>query len=239
MSRVYGNVREWIADCRKSMEADDDNLILFIGEPGRGKSTLQFQVLSAIDPSFDVRRVAFTIPDFIKLSKRAPKRVAIAGDEIRASGRKAMYGDNIALNDRLEECRAKNHSMGLCYPYEDRLDRAILDERVRFKAEIPERGHFILTERQVIKRHMHGGAVKRRVVWVERGRFRFGENVGPKWREYLQAKDDRTNMMAQDDTAPEPEIVKPSSSSEDWAGLRAYWQSAAQNADRSPSGPSI
>jgi hypothetical protein len=231
MSRVYGNVREWIADCRRAMEEDDDNLILFIGDPGRGKSTLQFQVLSAIDPTFDVRRVAFTIPDFIKLSKRAPKRVAIAGDEIRASGRKAMYGDNIALNDRLEECRAKNHTMGLCYPYEDRLDRAILDDRVRFKAKIPPRpsprGHFTLTERLVIEGHTRGGAVKRRVVWVERGRFRFGENVGPKWKEYLQAKDDRTNAAAQDDTEPEAEIV--TSSSEDWDGVRRLFAAARKN----------
>ena len=245
MSSVYGDIREWVRDCRRNVEKDQDNLILYVGEPGQGKSTVMFQHLTAIDPRFDVARVAFSIKDFIELSRRSTKGVAIAADEILASSRKAMWGDNVRLNDRLQVCRGKNHTMGVCFPYETRLDPEIVNERVRFKVKIPTWNtpgftgvpKYRIEERHVYERRSRDGQAKPVVRWVFRGEFTFNENKGPKWQAYRAAKDAHMDAPGEEELL-EAERPDPMSS-HDWEGLRGYLRLARENADRSAAGSSV
>lgn len=240
VSKTYSSPREWAKECRLNMERDDDNLVLFTGKPGAGKSTVMFQLLRAVDPSFDVRRVAFTIKDFLRLSRMAPKGVCIAADEALAAARKAMYRDNIDLVDRLQVCRGKNHTMGMCFPYARRLDEAIMEDRVRFRIDIPQKGafYYVIWERQDTLTRGKKGAMVEGVSWVERGKFAFEMNAGALWKEYRDAKD--AHMDAQG--AEESEAVKPdadAASGEDWGAVADFLSSARVNANRAAAGSAV
>lgn len=196
MADEFSSVADWAAECVAATKRDDDCLVLVTGEPGSGKSTLAFQLLVACDPAFSVERCAFTISDFIRLTK-VHRGAALLGDEIRAGKRKAMWGDVLDLNDRLDECRAQNNVMVLNYPYESELDSRILRLRVRFKAKIvsktPGRRLAQVFERHATEYQDADGSVKVRVRWAPRGAIRFYENAGPVWAAYRAAKRERTN----------------------------------------------
>lgn len=190
----FVRIEKWLDVCRGLMQNDWDNVILFTGEVGMGKSTVMYQVLSALDASFNTDRCHFTIGDFLSHTPRStPRFGASALDEAHISGRKAMHGEMQRLNDYLQVCRGLNHHIGLCFHQENRVDKPIM-ERVRWNVHIPTRG--VMQLRVLKKRRLRPGESPWRVVDA----WRFDENKGAEWRRYMAKK--KAHMMK---LAGEPE----------------------------------
>jgi hypothetical protein len=188
MGARFRTVHEWLADCRSTVRRDLDNLILFTGAEGSGKSTVAVQVMRALDGSFGVERIHFGIRAFLGGAPGTPQFGAVLGDEMLVNKRKAMYGDTLELLDFLQICRGLNLHMGICFPHESLLDTAILNTRVRWKVHVAKRGSMVVSERRSRTFRAKGGVERTVHVWVERGRWRFGENTGPMWEAYLAKK---------------------------------------------------
>ena len=238
MAWQFESPKEIVKDCQQELASDQDAMLLFTGEPGAGKSTVAFQFLINIDPSFSAKRIAFTIRDWVALDKRTPRGKANHCDEALVSARKAMYGDNLALIDRLQVNRGMNHASGFCFPYAKRVDEPILD-RVRYRIDIPQKGlrYYVVWQREATSTRGRGGMMVEEFRWVERGRFTFGANSGPQWREYLDAKE--AHMAAQGEDEEEEEGPPRDPLGDGWGDARDILSAARQNADRAPSGPSV
>jgi hypothetical protein len=174
---TYDGLRLFADDIRRVLHDDDDMVLLFTGEPGRGKSTFGTQLLRMVDPTFGVDRIHFTIQDFMHAAPRTPKHAGILADEFLASRRKAMRGEMIDLNDFFQVCRQFNLCIGLCFPSEHRMDLPILEDRVKFKIECPRRGLAILKQR-IVRDVLYRGRARRIVTWERRGKWTFGPNRG-------------------------------------------------------------
>lgn len=188
---------EWVADCRALVRSDDDNLILFSGDTGAGKSTALLQIMRLLDPEgFGVERIHFKIKEFMEAADNTPKYGSLVCDEFLASRRKAMWTDIVELNDFFQWCRYLNLQMAICFPQMHRMDTPISEDRVKWRVHVKKtmrlkggkRGRgFILSER-VVKEYQIKGKEVREVYWIERGRWGFAANVGPLWDAYLAKK---------------------------------------------------
>lgn len=191
-SRDPSSLVEWITQARALPKQDLDDVILFEGDEGVGKSTLAFQIARAIDPGFNVDRVYFDIEPFMEAAKRLPPGSFILADEILAGNRHAMWGENVAFLDFLQMCRAQNLHLGLCFPHAEILDKPILDLRVRYRVNVPSRGVAWLHSRKVY----YAGDGERVTSWKPHFRWRFGPNAGPLWEAYKAIKSDRIRRAA-------------------------------------------
>lgn len=184
MVRYFKNVGEWLSECRSIVRQDLDNVILFTGAEGSGKSTLMYQVMKALDPNFSLDQIGFSVKDYIRIAKQSPKFAAVASDEFLVNRRKAMRRDTVDLLDFLQECRGLNLHHALCFPHVDLLDRAILDYRVRWHVYIPKRGLFQVKER--VKWYKPGGVEE--YSWRVVGAWNYRPNSGAEWQAYQDAK---------------------------------------------------
>lgn len=191
----YDDIEVWLSDCRKLVENDWDNGMLFTGPVGSGKSTFLVQVLRQLDPALDVERIHFTIPDALNQAPQTPRYGAWALDEAHVSGRKAMHGEMQRLNDYNQVSRGLNHHWGLCFHQDKRVDKPIM-ERVRWNLHIPRRG--IVQLRVLKKNYLQQPQQPWRVVAA----WRFRENSGPLWRRYLKKKHDHMLRMSRTTTSP-------------------------------------
>lgn len=189
MTWKFEDVGEWIEDMRATVRRDLDNLLLFTGPEGQGKSTVAFQVMRALDPSFGVDRAVFGIADFLATAPTVPRYHAVLADELEANNRRGMSQLSVDLLMFLKDCRGLNLHMGLCYPHEALFEGAILNHRVRWKVHVPRRGLFVVSERTERKYRKKSGEEVSTFVWVERGRWAFEENRGRLWGEYREKKD--------------------------------------------------
>lgn len=213
MKRDPKSLSEWIATCQELPRQDLDDVILFEGDEGVGKSTLAFQIARAIDPGFNVDRVHFDIEPFMEAAKRLPPGSFILADELLANSRHAMWGENVAFLDFLQMCRAQNLHLGLCFPHAEILDKPILDLRVRYRINIPSRGVAWLHVRKVY----YGAEGERITSWKPLFRWRFGPNKGPLWDAYRDIKADRIRRAA----LPESEREEQEASREEQAAMNA------------------
>ena len=200
---TFEGLRLFVDDIRRVLRDDDDMVLLFTGEPGRGKSTFGTQILRMVDPAFNVERIHFTIQDFMHAAPYTPKHGSILADEFLASRRKAMRGEMIDLNDFFQVCRQFNLCIGLCFPSDHRMDLPILEDRVKFKIECPRRGLAILKQR-IVRDVVFRGKARRIVSWERRGKWKFSPNVGS-FQDAYKAKKDRhfTNRGIAMDAQPE------------------------------------
>lgn len=182
--RVIKEVGEWVRECQTLVRKDLDNVVLFTGPEGVGKSTLMYQVMKNLDPTFSLSRIGFDIPSFISAARKAPKYSAVASDEFLANRRKAMHRGTVDLLDFLQECRGLNLHLAICFPHVDLLDRAIMDYRVRWHIHIPVRGVFHLSEAHNF--YQPGGVTSK--AWRVIGKWRFNPLQGPEWDLYKDAK---------------------------------------------------
>jgi ABC-type dipeptide/oligopeptide/nickel transport system ATPase component len=184
MARRYATIHEWLNECRRTVQKDLDNIILFSGEEGSGKSTIMYQIMKALDPTFGVYRIGFTIEDYINNAKRLEKGQAVSCDELLAHRRKSMHGSTLELLEFLQVCRGLNLHHALCFPHETMLDRAIMDFRVRHWLHVPKRG--VLHIKEKFTYFLPGGEETKG--WRIAAIFHFRENKGPEWEAYLEAK---------------------------------------------------
>lgn len=199
----YQRIEDWIAECRQTVRNDYDNLILFTGPEGVGKSTIQFQVLRALDPNFNVDNLAFTVEDFISMAMDAPKFSAVGADEALLNHRKAMHGPTIQLLDFLQICRGLNLHLGICFPHEAMLDGAVKNFRVRWNIHVPARGKMLL-------RYRTNRTVRTRTEtilvhdWAVMGAWNTKPNSGPEWEAYKERKEEHMRGMVDVMTTEKP-----------------------------------
>lgn len=171
------------------MERDLDNVVLFDGDPGNGKSTLMLQVAKLLDPTFSIDRIHFTIEDFLESARSAQPYQCVAADELLMNRRRSMTGGNMDVVDFLQVCRALNLHLLICFPHAGMLDRAILDRRVRYRIHVPEQGRALLSERHFQTLRDVSGREEYLVTWHRVGPpWKFSRNSGPFWEDYLAKK---------------------------------------------------
>lgn len=186
----FKNLRAWIDHVQLLLRKKDlDNVVVFAGDPGNGKSTFMIQVAKALDDEFSLDRIHYSSKSLINDAKSLAKYRCVAGDEILISRRHAMTAENKEFYDFLQVCRALNLHILLCFPHAAMMDRAILDRRVRFKIEVPEQGIAIIYERHFRSIRDSAGREDYAVVWEQvTPPLRFEKNSGVFWEEYLAKK---------------------------------------------------
>lgn len=185
-------IENYIRYCQRLIQEDWDNLMLFTGPEGSGKTTWATQVLTALDPGGfpgpapGVERIQFTHDGFLKIAAAAPRGAAMLWDEGRLHKRRAMHGTTLDVLDHLQDCRALNHHMGICFPHERQLDSAVKDHRVRHRWHVPRRGLAVLYERHEARLRRGDSSF----YWRATGdAFNFKANRGPKWAAYNARKE--------------------------------------------------
>jgi energy-coupling factor transporter ATP-binding protein EcfA2 len=199
MGLKYGKVSEWLADCRATMEVDEDCFILFTGHPGRGKSTLMRHVLRALDPTYNLERTHFKLRDFIWHSPDYGAGTAHGLDEFDLDNRSGMTRKTKVTLKYFRESRGLNHYVGICFPFLEQIEGAVADERIRYRVDVGKKGEvkgfFTVMEMQEFT--VHRPRAKPRVIrkWVTVSkRFPFPKWEGPEWEAYKAKK--RANLQA-------------------------------------------
>lgn len=181
---------DWLRFCRTLPQDGWDNVMLFTGPEGVGKSTIAWRVLRELDPTFSAARVHFGARAFLANAASTPRGGAVLADEIELNKRRGMHGTTLDLMDFLKDCRALNLHIGFCFPHESLFDEGILNTRVRWKIHIPARGRMVLSERVTREVSNREGGTDQIHRWVERGKWQgIAPNQGPLWSEYVQKKE--------------------------------------------------
>lgn len=202
----FQSLSAWIKYCDYLLRTRDlDNIVLLTGDPGNGKSTLAYQLGVAFDPSFSEERMHFTIEELIRDAKAREKYQAVAADELLMNRRHAMRKETKELLDFLQICRGLNLTMLLCFPHVARLDRAVLDDRVRWRIHIEKQGVATLLENVKHTTTDYTGHEIQVAEWKPSLVFSFGRNEGPRWERYLAKKiaKARERDIAQAENEPE------------------------------------
>lgn len=145
---MYASVSDWVSKERRRVSAGDwDNVMLFSGVEGSGKSTWMRTIMKALDEGFNVDRIHFVLDQFLDSAPSTPRYGGVALDEARLNKRRAMHGGTIQMLDFLQDCRGLNLHIALCFPHESLLDAAVKDHRVRWNWHVTERGTVLLRHR--------------------------------------------------------------------------------------------
>lgn len=183
--KKWNTIHDFIKEQRALVTRDWDNLILFTGQERSGKSTVMFQVMKALDEDFDVSHCHYLLPEFLADARGIGKYRSVVWDEADLDSRDAMTADTKETLKFLRECGGLNLHIGLCFPHESQLDKAIKNNRVRWNIHILQRGLFVIRKRVSFKRR--GTTVWD---WKDIQQFRFQANKGPLWDAYKQKKQD-------------------------------------------------
>jgi len=125
---------DWLDLLRRRVAKDKNNLAVFIGETGSGKSWAALDAARKMDPLFSIHHVHFTIPDFLKdvqdiiRARKAGKphcRTLILDEAaVGFNARKAMHGTNIDFADLLAIFRYLNLTVFFTFPTMESFDVA-------------------------------------------------------------------------------------------------------------------
>lgn len=149
MKLEFQSYTPWFEECRRitSAESDYDDIHVFTGEEGVGKSKLMRAVFPNLDPTFDVSRIHFTQDDFLNQLGTLSPGQAIVLDEFRGHKRMAMHGDRLEMLDTLKEIRGLRLHVGIGFPHVTQLEGDILYQRIRWWNHIPRRGELLVHRR--------------------------------------------------------------------------------------------
>lgn len=187
--------KAYIRHCKGLIKEDWDDVHLFTGPEGVGKTTWAFQVMRALDADFGLHAVHFHHQRYLDYCKDAPPDSGALWDEGRLNKRRAMHGSTLDVLDFLQDCRALNLHLGICFPHEALLDNAVKDHRVRWRHHVVRRG----LSKLMVREERRGRSGKPYWVWVETGDiFAFKENRGSMWAAYKRLKDDHMRRRDKD-----------------------------------------
>lgn len=195
MGQKFAHPAQWISHVNRTLrEKDLDNVVVFDGEPGNGKSTVALQLAYALDPTFTNDRIHFDSPTdgiqgFLQHARSLPPYSAILADEIRLHRRHSANKDVKDFIDFLQICRGLNLHILMCFPHAGMMDRGVLDRRVRYKVTVPQQGLATLSERVFRTLYDRSGQEIYSVQWNECCTpWKFERNSGPIWDDYLVRK---------------------------------------------------
>ncbi len=125
---------DWLELLRRRVRKDKNNLCVFIGETGSGKSWAALDAARKMDPRFSIDHVHFTIPAFLEdiqaiieaRENGTPHCRTLILDEaaVGFNARKAMYKDNIDFADLLAIFRYLNLTVFFTFPTMESFDVA-------------------------------------------------------------------------------------------------------------------
>lgn len=124
-----------VEDMHSNIEQHFDNLVVFCGDEGTGKSNGAYYLCKRFDPDFDLSKsYAYTWDDFIaKLTDGEPQKVYWLDEAINlASGRDWMKEANKMLIRVLQTMRSKGMTLVMCVPVLKNLDVYIREHRTRY-----------------------------------------------------------------------------------------------------------
>lgn len=117
---------------------DEDCVIAVDGAEGSGKSTLALQIGKYVDPTLNLKRVAFTAEEFRTEVLKAKKRQVIIFDEAFTgfSSRASLSGTNKTLISLMMQIRQKNLFIIIVLPTFFLLDKYLALWRTKFLVHV-------------------------------------------------------------------------------------------------------
>lgn len=194
MKLEFQSYKPWFDECRgiTSAESDYDDIHVFTGEEGVGKSKLMRGVFPRLDPTFGVDRIHFTQDDFLNQLGTLNPGQAIVLDEFRGHKRMAMHGDRLEMLDTLKEIRGLRLHVGIGFPHVTQLEGDILYQRIRWWNHIPRRGELLVHRRIATVRTGKDGKPVVDVRFPEAGRLPIPKDMpDPMGPDYYRKKDAR------------------------------------------------
>jgi len=157
---------------------DFDYVAIVAGLPGMGKSNLAMTLAKFCDENFNIKQIAMTASDFIRLTLDLPKGSAIVLDESFSAmnSKVSTSKDFIRIINHLQLIRQRNLFIFLCLPNFFDLGKAISIYRsmhlfVCYGAEFGKRGEFAIFNRDK-KRNLYVKGIKYMNYMVETPNFR-------------------------------------------------------------------
>lgn len=129
---------------QKINNTNDDYFMVACGSEGLGKSTFLMHVCAMVDSEFSMKRVCFTMSDFIKQVEDSKPGQAIILDEggTQLYSRQAMSQKNVLLTQLFTIMRQKNLFVAIAIPNFFILDRYVRLHRVNAVVNITTRGKY-------------------------------------------------------------------------------------------------
>lgn len=125
------------------VKKNHDGFILISAREGFGKTTLGLQLITYLDPTFNLNRVCFTPEQFLEAVEGAEKFQGILFDETMwaLGSRNAMTQINRVLIKVMSEMRSKNLFIVMCIPNFFMMDWYVALHRSTGLLYISKRGH--------------------------------------------------------------------------------------------------
>lgn len=128
----------------KKLLRDIDNIVVIVGTPGIGKSTLGYQLASIVSPSFSRCHCIYTLKQLIKALKISKPGETLVIDEavLILFSRMAMQDGNKAVVSLFMQIRQLRLNIVLCIPEFKHVDSYIRESRVNALFNIYTKGKF-------------------------------------------------------------------------------------------------
>jgi len=135
----------WFTDAlKKRLDKGFNNILLFCGEAGIGKSYGALKLCTTLDPTFNIDRVTFSAREFIATTNKMRKKQWVIIDEPAISGllgKRTWYQQvQQALVDQLETFRFKQLGVCLCAINANLLDKTVRHYLIHFMIWMQDRG---------------------------------------------------------------------------------------------------
>lgn len=138
--KLFKTAKPWLADQRRLIAQDWDNINLVTGREGTGKSAWMQWCGKRLDPKFTVDHIHFDIEDFhADVATLEPGRVVVL-DEFRGHRRLAMHRERTDFLDFVKECRGLRLHIFIGYPRITTFERDLVTDRISYWSHLRVRG---------------------------------------------------------------------------------------------------
>ena len=140
------HIRPWFIELLKKRHTRGfNNIILFCGEAGIGKSYGAIKLCTIMDKTFNVDRITFSAQEFIRVTNKMRSGQWVTIDEPAISGilgKRTWYQQvQQALVDQLETFRFKQLGVCLCAINANLLDKTVRHYLIHFMVWMQDRGY--------------------------------------------------------------------------------------------------
>jgi hypothetical protein len=134
-----------------------DLFVIFDGPVGSGKTTLSFSIARHLDPTFCLRRVVFSVDDFLEaLIEAKPGQVVVFDEAIIVNSRSALTDFNKKVIIAMTQIRSKGLYIFFNIPSVFDLDRNLVLNRCHlllhcFQDKFGDRGKYTVFDKDKLK----------------------------------------------------------------------------------------